>query len=1013
VESPGPPQFRGGRFDPVVFGTAYHALHNLARLRRGETILIHAAAGGVGLAAVQLAQKIGAVVLATAGSKEKRDLLLSLGAVLVMDSRTLDFADEVLRYTDGLGVDVVLNSLSGAFQQRSLAICAPHGRFVEIGKRDLFENRALPLAAFQRSLSFFAFDLATVFASRGEDSQALKRFLSKGFNDGTLRPISCTAFAAADAISAFRLMQTAQHIGKIVLEFDPERAPEVQQEFWPNPDGTYLITGGLSGFGLATARWLVERGARHLALLSRRGTASAKDESVLDEMRGCGVTIHTFVADVANAKALGRVFRRLKNLAHSLRGVFHSAMVLRDRFLPGLTPEDLAAVLAPKAIGAWNLHEQTRDLPLDCFVMFSSISSLIGAPGQANYAAANAFLDALAHRRRAEGLPALTVNWGHLGDVGVAADQVEIGRYLEAMGVHAIPADEALATLPRLITSAEAQVGVMDVDWAKLGRANAKFRESPVFRDLAQSEKSAGPDGTGNWRETMLELPTEERAAAVTGLIISQVAATTGAAPADIDPASPLNGMDSLMAVELKVRIEEHTGCVLPVHGLNAEMTVTELAKRLLEQIRPTERDAKLATPSAPSAATGMTSEIAAPLLRLEPVPLLELVRLGKLEQLTAAALMPWPITLFEQSGVAPESLFQQLHGGRVSLDLILETPLGSVGIFMLPLTTAQVNPGEASLLPLAMEGIRHASTCGARCIALTGLIPSATNYGASIQSACEAEGNLAQATTGHATTVAAVLLNLVALLDAAERDLACETVMFYGIGSIGLGALQLMLDVLPHPAELRLCDPFRSEFYFSQLEATLRREHDFRGIIRVVTAAENRDVDFYDASVIIGATNVENVLDVARLAPGTLIVDDSSPHCLNGPAAFARLMQNHDILFTEGGFVRSDTPIPRIAHVPNSVAPSMQVEIPQLFFSMLRADDITGCILSALLSARQPDLAPTIGLIAPDAARRHWKALAELGFSAAQLNYEGTYLDPQAVAPSEKGLASRRPPAQ
>jgi NADPH:quinone reductase-like Zn-dependent oxidoreductase len=996
---PGHLSLVGAASIPVVFGTAYHALHNLARLRRGETILIHAAAGGVGLAAVQLAQKIGAVVLATAGSEEKRDVLRSLGATLVMDSRTLDFADEVLSYTRSRGVDVVLNSLAGAFQQKSLALCAPHGRFVEIGKRDLFENRALPLAAFQRSLSFFAFDLATVIASRGEESKALRRFLSTGFEEGKLQPIPCTIFPAADAMSAFRLMQTAQHTGKIVLEFDRDRAPDVPAEFWPNPDGTYLITGGLSGLGLATARWLVERGARHLALVSRRGIASAQNAPILEEIRERGVSIQTFAADVADAKALDRVFRRLGKSAHPLCGLFHSAMVLRDRFLTDLTPEDLSTVLAPKAIGAWNLHQQTRDLPLDCFVMFSSISSLIGTPGQANYAAANAFLDALAHLRRAEGLPALTVNWGHLGDVGIAAEQPEIGRYLEAMGVHAIPAAEALATLPRLIASAEAQVGVMDVDWARLGRASAKFSASPVFRDLAQSGESPGVDGAGNWRETVLRLPPEERAAAATELIVSQVAATLGTAPADLDPAGPLNGMDSLMAVELKVRIEEHSGCVLPIDGLGADVTVAGLAERLLKQISATERDGKPATAPNPSATTGTTAEIAAPLLRLAPVPLLELVSSGQVESLTAAALMPWPITLFEQSGVSPESFFQQLHGGRVSLDLILETPLGSVGVFMLPLTTAQVNPGEASLLTLALEGIRHATDCGARCVALTGLIPSATNYGSAVQAACEAEGNLAPVTTGHATTVAAVLLNLVALLDAAERDLAEETVMFYGIGSIGLGALRLMLDVLPHPAELRLCDPFRGESYFSQLEETLRREHNFRGIIRVVTAAENRGADFYDAGVIIGATNVENVLDVARLAPGTLIVDDSSPHCLNGPAAFARFTQNHDILFTEGGFVRSGTPIPRVAHVPTSVAPSLQVEIPQLFFSMLRADDITGCILSALLSARHPNLAPTIGLITPAAARQHWQALADLGFSAAQLNYEGTYLDPQGIA--------------
>src|SRR5262249_37949075 len=211
----------------VAFGTAYHALHTLAQLRRGETVLIHAAAGGVGLAAVQLAQKIGAIVLATAGSEEKRAYLSSLGVPIVMDSRTLDFADEVLKYTKGRGVDVVLNSLAGPFQQKSLTVCAPHGRFVEIGKRDLFENNALPLGAFKRSLSFFTFDLNTALISRPAEQRPLRRFLASGFTRRKLKPIPCTKFAAKDAVAAFRRMQGAQHIGKIVFEFDPDNAPEV------------------------------------------------------------------------------------------------------------------------------------------------------------------------------------------------------------------------------------------------------------------------------------------------------------------------------------------------------------------------------------------------------------------------------------------------------------------------------------------------------------------------------------------------------------------------------------------------------------------------------------------------------------------------------------------------------------------------------------------------------------------------------------------------------------------
>ena len=375
----------------------------------------------------------------------------------------------------------------------------------------------------------------------------------------------------------------------------------------------------------------------------------------------------------------------------------------------------------------------------------------------------------------------------------------------------------------------------------------------------------------------------------------------------------------------------------------------------------------------------------------MEPTPLIQRIQEGKLERLSAAAIMPWPGVVLEQLHLAPEVFFQRMSGGRVSLDLIVETPLGAVGMFMLPLTTAQVNPREPRLLPLILDAMTYASTCGAGCVALTGLIPSATNYGAGVQMACESRGSLPAITTGHATTVAAVILNLEALLRQAGRDIEEETVMFYGIGSIGLSALRLMLDVLPHPAELRLFDPYRSEEFFETLGKTLGEEHGYRGDVHVVRSSRKDTGDFYDAGVIVGATNVENVIDVERLAPGTLVVDDSWPHCMNGPAALRRFTKQKDILFTEGGFVRTAKPMTRISHVPPSAG--VPDELSQILFSSVNPHDITACVLSALLSVRRPELVPTIGLIAPAVAQQHWAALAELGFTAAELSYEGDSL--------------------
>ena len=437
---------------PVVFGTAYHALHTLARLRRGETVLIHAAAGGVGLAAVQLAQQIGATVLATAGSDEKRDYFRSLGVAHVMDSRTLDFADETLRFTGGRGVDVVLNSLAGAFQQKSLAVCAPHGRFVEIGKRDLFENQR---AAARR---FSALALVFRVRSRGGARVARQR------RTRALRTISRRDRAAIIQADSLRRTFAAQRRSlRLSPHAEPRSTsarscsnltrsgrPEVPAEFWPRP------RRHLSDHGRAQR---LRPGDRALAGRTRREAsraaqpprpASAEDAPLIEaHARPRCIGRHVFPPTSPMQRRSPRRCGRLQKSAPPLRGVFHSAMVLRDRFLADMTPEDLAAVLAPKVGGRLEPAPPDPRPAARLLRLFSSISSLIGAPGQANYAAANAFLDALAHHRRAEGLPALSVNWGQIADVGVAAEQAGdrtlSGRDRRAGGAGS---RDALATLP-------------------------------------------------------------------------------------------------------------------------------------------------------------------------------------------------------------------------------------------------------------------------------------------------------------------------------------------------------------------------------------------------------------------------------------------------------------------------------------------------------------------------------------------------------------------------------------
>jgi myxalamid-type polyketide synthase MxaB len=433
------PMPAGFRFDassavPTVFFTAYHALLVMARLQAGERVLIHAAAGGVGLAAVQLAQLVGAEIFATA-SPGKWEYLKSQGIAHVMNSRTLDFADEVLRLTDGDGVDVVLNSLSGEANDKSLAVLKRGGRFVEIGKLGVLE----PGEVWERwpDVSYFLFDFDEVRAQEPGLVQSTLGQVRQWLEEGRLRPLPQTVFPVRNVVEAYRHLQQARHVGKVVLSFACQPTPAIRAE------GSYLITGGIGALGLKIAQELVEQGARHL-VLAGRSPASAEAVAAIAPLRVAGASVQVVQADVGLAQDVTRLLD-VCNKAAPLRGVVHAAGVLDDGVLARQTAERLARVMAPKVRGAWNLHVQTQESSLDFFVCFSSVASLLGSPGQSNYAAANAFLDALVHHRRSLGLPGLSINWGPWAEAGMAAG---LRSRLESRGEGMIDPPRACAYSP-------------------------------------------------------------------------------------------------------------------------------------------------------------------------------------------------------------------------------------------------------------------------------------------------------------------------------------------------------------------------------------------------------------------------------------------------------------------------------------------------------------------------------------------------------------------------------------
>jgi acyl transferase domain-containing protein/NADPH:quinone reductase-like Zn-dependent oxidoreductase/acyl carrier protein len=568
---------------PVAFATAAYALHDLGRMRAGERVLIHAASGGVGLAAVQLAQQVGAEVFATAGSREKREFLHLLGVQHVFDSRSLDFADQVLEQTAGRGVDIVLNSLAGEALTASLSILAPGGRFLELGKRDIEQNSRLGLRPFQNNLAFFAIDLDRLWSARPETTARALTDLMRRAGE-TIRPLPYRVFPVSRVQEAFRWVAQAKHIGKVVLSFqDPMARPTAPAEetIHFRADATYLITGGLGGFGLATAQWLAERGARHLALLGRSGAASTDAQAAVEALRQAGVQVHVAAVDVANPQALQKVLTDIRRALPPLRGVMHAAMVLDDGRLQQLDAERLHKVLAPKVAGAWNLHRLTADDPLDFLVLFSSVAAVFGNWGQGNYAAANSFLDTLARHRRALGRPALSVSWTAVADVGYVARHAEVREHLNRLGFSGLPSRELLKILGVLLQEGAVQTAVMRLDNLQFG-TQLLGALSPRFSQLARTLTSSAASPSGRSASLLELLRTAhgpERTELLRTCLCEQIGKALGIAPGSIDVDQPLTslGLESLMALELGTRLKKELGIEIPTMKLLRGVTLNSL----------------------------------------------------------------------------------------------------------------------------------------------------------------------------------------------------------------------------------------------------------------------------------------------------------------------------------------------------------------------------------------------------------------------------------------------------
>lgn len=566
----------------TAHATAYYGLHELARISAGDRVLIHSATGGVGQAAIAIARAANAEIFATAGSEQRRQLLRDMGIEHVYDSRSVEFADLIRRDTDGYGVDIVLNSVIGAAQRAGVELLAFGGRFVEIGKRDIYGDTRLGLFPFRRNLTFYALDLALMSFSHPDRLRELLNTVYRLTADGELPMPESRHYALADAATAIRVMSGAQHTGKLVLDIPHTgrsrvMVPPAQVGVFRS-DGAYIITGGLGGLGLFLADKMAspgsEPGCGRIVLCSR-SQPNPEARAMIERIRGTGADVVVECGDIAEAGTAQRLVAAATATGLPVRGVLHLAAVIEDATLTNITDDLIKHDWAPKVYGAWNLHTATASQPLDWFCSFSSAAALVGSPGQGAYAAANSWLDAFTRWRRARGLPATAIAWGAWGQIGR-------GTALAEGADAAIAPDEGAYAFDALLRHDRACTGyapLTNTPWL------AAFAERSPFAEAFRSDGQSST-GTSKLRAELNELAPDEWPTRLRRLISDQVSLILRR---NVDPDRPLSeyGLDSLGGLELLTRIQTETGVRVTPADIAKIGTIRGLAELLREKLVP------------------------------------------------------------------------------------------------------------------------------------------------------------------------------------------------------------------------------------------------------------------------------------------------------------------------------------------------------------------------------------------------------------------------------------------
>lgn len=571
--------------------TAIHCLKDKANLQKGNSVLIHNAAHGVGLAAIYYAKNMEAEIFATAEFEEDRTYLKSIGINYIFNSKNLDLFDEIKIITNNRGVDIILSNLSGELIYQNFSCLASYGVYIDLNRNNSDENIALGMSLLHHNFSYVSVDIERMVIEKQDIVSHLLDTMAKYLDSGCLPVLPIKSFPANQISAAFRSFEKSRLSDKVLIDFVGQtvEVPEIRSNIIKS-DGTYLITGGTKGLGLVVARWLIEKGARNLALISRSGLCDNNAKATIEVMRNHGVNICVYASDVSSYHDLKETFDKMNTALPPVTGIFHGAMVLDDGYLMDMTTERFRTVLSPKIDGAMNLHELSKEMKLDFFILFSSISSLIGNMGQANYVAANSYLDSFALWRKKMGFVATVVNLGLLVESGIAARNENLVNILKESGINGISDKQLLQGLDLIIQDKPTQIALFNLNWNLFFKNGGKVGQA-FFSELNKTNSNLIKEQLSEMqvsnRKKLLNLESNLRHDFVTKLLQELLGKILRISTEKVSSDKGINllGVDSILTVELMVAIRNSLAVEIPPIEFLIGPSLKKLSTKVLDKL--------------------------------------------------------------------------------------------------------------------------------------------------------------------------------------------------------------------------------------------------------------------------------------------------------------------------------------------------------------------------------------------------------------------------------------------